>query len=359
MQDLVKNLIKNKQWYHQRFDGCPMFMWFIADAEVKKEKRKPAGTEADVRIAFFDHGTADWYLDIEDVRRGAKVIVSLAKKDQNISKKLLNAWRKDEEAFVKFFYLEFPKINLRKLSLSELAEFWKEYWNLGINRFTSSAIIDHFALGTDELIGRMLRKELKSGWRKESDFTKLFSIATAPVHQSFINLAEIDLLRIATGESKETLNEYQKRYYWTKNNYYVAHTISVKDFEKEIRAWKASGKNLNEELKRIVETPKRNKLEKRKMLRKYHLSVLLRTLLKISEDFTWWQDERKRATYLNIDMGTKILEEVLKRTGYTLEELKHAVPGELADILIEHVPTKKELAQGYSRFLWSREIGYM
>ena len=89
--------LKNKAWYHQRFDGSPMFMSYIAFAEVRQEKRKPRGTEANVRVCFFDGLKADWYLDMADVRRGAKVIIQLAKQDKNISTKLLRSWKKDED----------------------------------------------------------------------------------------------------------------------------------------------------------------------------------------------------------------------------------------------------------------------
>ena len=221
------NHLKNKKWYHQRFDGCPMFIWFIADADFYPEKRRPKGTEPKVRVCFFDPGSADWYMDMRDVKRGAAVIVNLAKKDQLISKKLLVAWRGDEKKFDEFFG-EFEKINLKKISTEEVYRLWRKFWLLSIRRLTSSTIIDHFALGTDELIGRMLRKESLGAYKTESDFTRVFSIATAPIHQSFINLAEIDLLKIILGKSKEKLADYQKRYYWSKNNYFTARNLSVK-----------------------------------------------------------------------------------------------------------------------------------
>jgi len=337
------NLIKNKQWYHQRFDGCPMFIWFIADAEVRREKRKPKGTEADIRVCFFEPGTADWYLDMKDVERGAKAIVGLAKKEPNISAKLLKSWKQDEDKFERFYSKEFPQINLSKLSRLKLLALWQKYWLMALNRFTSSSIIDHFALGTDQMISRMLRQGLKGAYQKESEFTRLFSIATAPVHQSFINLAGIDLLKIILNKSKESLENYQKRYYWTKNNYFTANNLTVKDFKAEIKAWRKSGKDLNEELRRIEQTPLKNKIQKDKLYKQYKLSKFLRNLLKISEDFTWWQDERKRATYHNIDVGNKILNQIAKNCGYDIKELKYAVGGEIETIIKQGVPGKQEL----------------
>lgn len=355
------NLLKNKQWYHQRFDGCPVFISYIANAEVRKEKRKPKGTEADVRVCFFEPGKGDWYLDMKDVKRGANAVVQLARKNPNISKKLLKAWKKDEDKFERFYSQEFPKINLKKLKINELLKLWEKQLELGLNRFTSSSVIDHFALGTDEMIEQMLKKELKGKLESESEFTKIFSVATAPVHQSFINLVEIDLLKILLKKSKETLKHYQKRYYWTKNNYFVAQNLTIKHFKEEMKAWNISGKNLEEELARIEQTPIVNKRNKAVFLKKYKLSELLKNLLVVSEDFTWWQDERKRATYHNIDVGTKILEEIGSRLGYKLSELKYADNTEIESIVKNYNPSKADLkkrSQGCV-MVWDRKGVYI
>ena len=115
----VRKQLGDKEWYRQRFDGSPMYLFAIAEAEVKKEKRKPAGTEARVRVCFYKDDKADWYLDMRDVRRGARIIVERAKHDVSISIKLLRAWRNDEHAFQKFFD-NFSKVRLKTLSDSEL-----------------------------------------------------------------------------------------------------------------------------------------------------------------------------------------------------------------------------------------------
>jgi hypothetical protein len=33
----LKRIITNRQWYHQRFDGSPMFLFAAGEAEIKKE----------------------------------------------------------------------------------------------------------------------------------------------------------------------------------------------------------------------------------------------------------------------------------------------------------------------------------
>lgn len=338
-----EQLIVGKQWYHQGFDGSPMFLLTIAAAEMRIEKRKSRGTEADVRVCYFGNGIADWYLDMADIQRGAQKIIAMAKKDPYVSDKLLAAWQDDEQAFEDFFWKEFPTIKLSALSDQELLGLWQRYNNLLLNRFTSSSIIDHFALGTDQIIAGMLRRET-GPLKRESEFTKIFSTATAPVHQSFINVAECDLLKIATGQSKMTLREYQQKYYWIKNNYIAVHVLGEKYFAREIAAWRKTKTDLRLKLRQIQSTPLLNRRRKAVLFRKYRLSRLLRTLLKISEDFTWWQDERKKSTFLNSHLGNEFLKEISKRTSYRNEKLKYAVATEIPGILSNHTPSLRELA---------------
>lgn len=338
----VKKQLDNKEWYRQRFDGSPMYIFAIAEAEVKKEKRKPVGTEAQVRVCFFREGKADWYLDMKDVRRGAKVLTDLAASDADLSTKLLVAWKEDEKKFQKHFD-GFEEARLKELADEELLKLFYTNRELFLNRVTSSAVIDHFALGTDTLVADMLSDEV--GKLKKSEFTKIFSVATAPVHQSFINEAEMELLKIAmeapTDESR--LREYQQRYYWSKNNYTTAQILTVEDFKEDIKVWRESGADLQKKYDQLNGAASVNKEKKEKLFRQYDFSPLLRTMLKISEDFTWWQDERKKATYLNIHMGEQILNEMARRRDYNPESMKFMVALEVEGMFREGKPNQAEL----------------
>lgn len=323
MQRKIERFIKNKEWYHQRFDGSPLFISVIAEAEIKREKRKPAGTEANMRACFFKDRKCDWYLDMSDVRRGSEVMIGLAKKYPSISKKLIHAWKEDERSFEKFFNLT-ERIDFKRLRDSELIDLFKRYHKLIVDRFTSSAIIDHFALGTDEHIAKMLRQEVGE-IKKESEFTEIFSIATAPVHQSFINQAEMELLKIAieTPHDEQKIAAYQKKYFWTRNNYIDIYILTATHFRKEINFWRKSRVDLKEKYRQLLNTSKINQKRKATLFRKYKFSRLLRVLLKISEDFTWWQDERKKATYLNIHIGMRIVGEMARRKHLATELAKY------------------------------------
>ncbi len=341
----VRQRVVGREWYHQRFDGSPLYLFDIGEAEIRREPRKPNGTEADVRVCFFKDGKADWYLDMKDVRRGSEVMIRLARKDTAISTKLLKAWENDEQRFQKLFD-DFANVRLRQLSDQELLAYYERYRRAAVSRFTSSAIIDHFALGTDEHIAKMLRQEVGSTG-KESDFTEVFSIATAPVHQSFINQAEMELLKIAieAPTDRQRITAHQQKYFWIKNNYYSSHVLTVVHFQREIKTWRTSGGNLTAKYHQLRDAPKVNRQRKAALFRQHEFSRLLRTLLRISEDFTWWQDERKKATYLNIHLGTRILGEMARRRKYLAEATKFMVAPEVKTMFVQGQPTKAELRE--------------
>lgn len=365
LHKLLLRHLSGRQWYRQRFDGSPLFLSVIGLSEPLREKRKPAGTEAEWRIAFFEDGKGDWFLDQADIDRGATVMLRLVRRQARVGKRLMAKWRPDENKFDRYF-LDFTKIRLIDLSDEALAKEFTRYHALAVARFTSSAIIDHFALGTDELVANLLRKEIGQG--KESDFSAVFAVATAPVHQSFINTAEVDLLRIAivvqAGESltspkiTQLLQRHQQKYFWTNNNYVDAHVLDVAHFHREIRSWLGTGKDLRHQMRLLQHAPQSNVTKKRALFSRYRFSTYLCRLLEVSEDFTHWQDERKRATYWSIHIGAQILQEMARRRKVDDELLKYcASPKEVLDWFMRGELTVGELRQRQKRsvVIWSRK----
>ncbi len=332
LQQIIKQL-SHREWYHQRFDGSPMFIYIIADAETRTEARKPKGTEARVRVCFFESEKADWYLDMADVQRGADAMIQKAKQDTvcRLSTRLIQKWKKDEYTFEKLFE-QSKKIALHDLSDRALYAWYKKTYTAAVRRLTSSSVIDHFALGTDRYVADLIKKEA-GPFHRESEFTEIFSTATAPVHQSFINEAEIALMKIALlpkRQQPKALEKYQRNYFWIHNNYTSAHILSVDDLAKEVTEWaKSSKSDLKKKITFLQGTPSRNTAKKKKLFSRYHFSSELRSLLKISEDFTRWQDERKRATYFNIHIGSGILTEMAERRSTDSTLTKYVLPTEV------------------------------
>jgi phosphohistidine swiveling domain-containing protein/predicted transcriptional regulator len=132
------------------------------------------------------------------------------------------------------------------------------------------------------------------------------------------------------------LKAHTQKYFWTKNNYNSAHVLTENDFMREIRAMiKGTGHGLDfvKEIERIQSTPKKNKIEKEELIEEINLPKYIRNLLTISEDFTYWQDERKKKTFWMTHYGFRFLQEIARRTGYETEELKYLVYPELVGLL--------------------------
>ncbi len=350
-----------KKWYHQRFDGSPYFLHFIAEAEIQTHEKRKLGGDFNVHYCFFDEGKADWYICMDDIKRVYTSIFKASKKIPNISSYFIKQWQSDQDLFYKKCF-EVSKIDLIKLNNEELIKLHDEFLQIALNKNSSSSLIDGFALGTDEMIADKIKKIYdNSKINDEMRFTEVFSTLTAPVHLSFINDAEVELLNVVLkvkkgADTKKLLQEHQKNFFWTRNNYVDSYVLDVKHFEKELDKIFSLKINVEEEVKKIKNTPEVNKKKKEELMNILNISDDLKVLIKISEDFTYWQDERKKSTFWTTHYFSLILKEIDKRLNIPIDELKYMSPREVSKIF-ESKPIREEL-QGRKKngvFYWDKE----
>jgi phosphohistidine swiveling domain-containing protein len=351
-----KNLSKwtGKTWYHQRFDGAPYFMHFIGEGEIITHKRRKLNNSFKVHYCFYDNGQADWYILIDEIETITNSIIQDSKKIPHISTFLIQKWDKDQDRFYKKC-LEVGNTNLKELNNKELIKLHDDFVQITINKNSSSSIIDGFALGSDELIADKIKKVYDKSNLKIR-FTELFSSLTAPVRLSFINEAEVELLKLAQNPTPENIQEHQKKFFWTRNNYVDDIILDINYFKKEIKKVQSMDINIKKEIKRITDTPKINKQKKDKLIKSLKLSKHLKDLIKISEDFTYWQDERKRSTFWTTHYFSLILVEISKRIKIPLNELKYMTPREMSKIFLKK-PLRKELRSRKEKgvFYWDEK----
>jgi len=344
---LKKNLKKwsGKKWYHQRFDGAPYLIHTIAEAEITVDIKKKKGTHNAVHYCFFNDGKADWYIEIEDMKRVYSAVLKAGKKNYQLGRTMISAWQPQQDSFYKKC-LEIDKVNLKILKNQELIKLHDEFLEIILHKNSCSSIIDGFALGTDEIVAEMIQKIYDvNPINKKLRFAEVFSILTAPVHLSFINEAEIELLQIAKavkrGENKnKLLKEYQKKYFWIRNNYIDANILTFNHFANELKKILSQKTNIDKKINNIKNTPTRSRLLKDKLIVELKISKELKFLLKTSEDFTYWQDERKRGTFWIAHYTYLILKEICRRTGITPEEIKYLSPREVSEIFKNKVNRK-------------------
>ncbi|MFA5954812.1 MAG: PEP-utilizing enzyme [Patescibacteria group bacterium] len=350
------HLWTRKQWYLQAFDASPYFVHFIAEAEIQVHKERKLGGDCSVHYGFFRDGGMSWYILMRDIKRTYTAILKRAKKIPHVSRYFMELWKKDEVAFYQKCK-EVKQKKLTKLNNRALMQLHDDFVEVILKRNSSSSLIDAFALGTDELVAKKIQVAYNQSKIKNTHrFTDVFSILTAPVHLSFINEAEVSLLSVALQGGREALKKHQQSYFWIHNNYVDHHVLSVDYFKKEIANLKKLKLNIKEELKRVKETPALNKKKKQEMMKKLQLSSELKAMITISEDFTKWQDDRKKAVFWTMHYMSLILGEISRRVRIPLEELKYLSPREVSKIFQEK-PKVKELRERRKGcvFYWDKE----
>ncbi len=353
---LMKNISKwtGKEWYHQRFDGAPYFMHWVGEAEIIGHPERKQELDFNVHYCFLENGKADWYILHDDMNRVTQTVLENLKKDNKYGKNLMKLWAKDEVQYEKMCK-ELEKKDLTKLTNEKFLEYHDKCFRVILNRGSSSSIIDGFALGSDELIAGKIKTAFEvSNVKDKMRFTEAFSILTAPIHLSFINYAEVELLKLALKIKKtkyallfEKLNAYeidkkikatnvgkliskhQKKYYWTRNNYVDDNILGNDYFIEEIKKILSSKLDLALEIKRLSNTPKENMSKKKKLMKIMKIDKEIKGLIEISEDFTYWQDERKRSSFLTTHYLSKFLEELSRRTKISLDSLKYITQREV------------------------------
>src|SRR3989338_6990304 len=292
-----------RQWYHQRFDGSPYFIHFIAEAELRTEKRKH-GANFMVHYCFFEDGKADWYIEMDDIKKVYTAVIKAGQQGHTF----LEYWKQDELAFENICQ-EIMAAKLFSLSDDELIQLHERFIEITLNRNTSSSLIDGFALGTDELVANQIKEIYEKSTLKNSlRFTEVFSTLTAPVHLSFINEAEVHFLKTIEAIQKnhpknqertlELLQQHQQKFFWIHNNYVTATILSVDYFKQEMDKFLHLKIDLLKEIIKIQDTPSINREKKNVLMQK----------LAIPEDLQLLRsEEMDKFLHLKIDLLKEII----------------------------------------------------
>jgi len=365
------SVLKKKSWYNQRFDGCLNLMWMISELEIKAEKRKMPGGNDRLHLGIFADHKVDWYIDLADAKRVANMFLHRAKKENSIGQKLLQKWQTDEIAFDQLV-AKFSSDNFSLLSNRDLRLLYKKLTMVYIKALSSSSLIDDFALGTDEIVQQEINKLLDQRQIYQGR-GNIFSVLTAPVHQSFINQAELSLLNIALligplkllvtklkqPVVKKLVTRHQQQYFWIKNNYHDSYILSERHFIKEIQSLLKSRIDIKREIDRIKNTPAVNRAQKRKLFKKLQPNRYLLSLLEISEKFSYWQDERKKRTLLFTHCASLLLKEIGRRFGQSLAAMCYLTHDEVNELLAGKVfPPTELLARSKKTFIYQKGNHY-
>lgn len=318
-------------------------MFFLGDAHVSSihTTRFPFGQ----RIAFagFSKNRADWYHALEELEFTASQVIKAGERDAHVSEKMMRAFKPAEKKFYAAC-LKLAKTNLAKITNFELLKKYDELADIYTQKLNASPLIDGFALTTDKTLALEIHAALKKAG-EENDFVPHFAALTAPTFLSFLQLEEVELLKVALQikknpkREKELLEKHRQQFFWIQNNYVKDHQLPVSFFEKRLHEFEKM--NCNHKILEINNIPIHNKKRKQELIKRFGISNALQTLLKITDDFNYWQDERKKGTFWATHYFSLLLEEFARRTGYSLSELKYAFPPEMKAVLEKKLDAKE------------------
>ncbi len=359
--DREMGFIQKQTWYRQRFDACPHFLFFVnwAHCYAVQKTKYPWGQR--IVMGGYSKNRSDNYHNLEELQKTASLIMKAAEKNPFISEELMAEFKEPEERFYREC-LQLRETNLKKMSNEQLLGQYNQLAGTYVQKLNASGLIDGFALSTDTLIASKIQKFIEQNF-PEKKFVPVFETLTASTFLSFLQLEELALLKAAQEIKKnlaiknQKIREHAENYFWIQNNYVKDNVLGTAFFEKRFEEALALP-SIEERIQKLESFSTENKRKKEQLMAELNLPHEIRVLLKITDDFNYWQDERKKGTFWATHYFSLLLTEFARRTRYSLEELKYCMPPEINLVLPEKIP-KKELQQRfeYCMVLWTSE-GY-
>lgn len=256
-----------------------------------------------------------WSNDWSEIYKFGAEIIDFYKNPKE-RRKYINDRQKAVDKLFKIFD-EIAKLDLSRLDNKDLFKSYKKFCDVYLDFWKIAWL--------DEPVAFECERILENAGVSAGDLVVLLS----PTWKAFVAEIEADLLKIEKAkksEHDELIKLHIKKYFWKRNNYLRAYFITVGDVEKELKTIKKSETKI---------------VTKQKVLSK--LSRDLREIVSIMDDFGRFQDERKRQMMVAAHYLEKLLFEIGKRVGLSLDEMRYTHWTEIEDLLFLKKKLKAEI----------------
>ena len=348
------NDYKNEEWSIEHYDGCPAFTEMTGSGF----SRKLSNSKLPVYkfcVSYYREGEGDWITLVSDQKEIGKKIVAEFMKNQEIVTGLYNKWIIEFNLLLKFFNKNYQQ-NLTKLTSKELIKWADELCEFYREEISMPGFLDGYMLYADKHFNLIVKEFCDQ--HKIKNYPKIFSTLSSPIDHSFLNEAEMDLIKITKQLRKlkykskidlkkfllkrdpkllKQFENYLFKYSWIKSNYYGYRKYSWHDLqvevEKIVKENKTIGNNIFQD----------HKKEKIKLISKYKFTPEILAIARLTEIFIKWQDQRKIYTLTFVTLQSRLLQEISQRTGIEFEILKYSQTKEIAGIISRNFNKNKLL----------------
>lgn len=309
-------------------------------------------------------------------RTGREILENLLKSPQYIQlrrRKVKNA----SDRIVQFSK-ELQKTNLESYSNQKLALIIKKHFRLFMSMIDyglETAIMELSNNLLTNYLESLLRDKLKSLKSKKSfiqhpeqsrggaGFIEYFQILTEETFKGAYNDEYKDLLKIAIKINKKRplssqlkseknlqrlIKTHTSKYFWLDYAYQgpiLTKSYFVKRLKEEIK------KSPQKSLKQILKNEKKVVIARIKAAKELKLSPNEKHLFKAARDCIFIKLYRKDALTYSLAVMDKVLVEVSKRTGYSLEQIRQTPAWEVADLINQKI-SKAELNKRIKRVVY-------
>ena len=320
---------KNTDWYIEELSGClHVFYTPLYSNMVTLSEEFPHYHKITIGIFRGDVGNFIWKMS-DCLRIGQDIFQSLCQDEQFLD----HYYRKWEKYYreLQSVFVEIDTLNLEKLSKTEFIGVFNKFNLAYMKEYSIPLVTNAFSFYAEKHLRELLA----------DNFTKYFSDLSAPTRRSFMTNSELSLLEIASLANnkgiddksvKSVINEHVKKFHWLENNYIKVKYLDKSFVVDEVKKRLKNPEQKIEEIKQGYQTAKQRKED---IFKEITASQELKLLVESLDFFVHWQDQRKKASLEALHCQYKLLDEIVRRTYYSLEEIQYTMYSEIEDVLTE------------------------
>lgn len=317
---------QNKLYRWGPISACPLFMYFTIETAFAPLKKLFGITYSESLIIFKDKKVT-WFLDDKELGKQGQLFINRVILNDSKSKKYFGLWDNRSSEIIKLFS-NLDKLNFLLLSEENLISEYKKFSRFYSDWFIVTISLELAASGLEPLLGEKLKKYYVESEQKT--YQKDFAVLTAPLTLTFYRQEQKDILKILTLPKEKQIRalvNHQKKYYWIFNSYAKGQIMNKNYFQKELEKYVKS--DFRKILSEIEEYPSTITKEKEAIYKKIGIKGEDKRIAIIVETFSRLLDERKMINFRAEHYLELFVEEIAKRTGKSVDNLKYLLPEEL------------------------------
>ncbi len=273
------------------------------------------------QVYYGNEKILEWYLEKKFAFRLGKTIISDLGENNQYAREFRKNWKMNYERAKKTSSRIIWKIDLEKLSGSQLKKIYLDWFDASEHfNGISNAPID----AVDEVLQEDIRKEFRAVVKNDALLEEAWRILTTPTETTYVQKRDLEALELARKikkdkkvkinwkNHKEEIRSLVKKYWWSTLGWMADKKYLEPDAKKEAFRF-SKDKKLEEKYWQFKNFSKITEEAKKKELKKIHATDKLKKLLQVFEEIAVFKDQRKEGQVYLVAANMKLLQEIARR----------------------------------------------